>query len=178
MRGYGILPDSGHLGIPLVPGRAGGLKYLDAHHPAQGHGPLLPRRGAGVPALHLHAELTEAEGREDAAADRTSSSTGGIPRALLRRRVHPDHELFESLSFSAFAIVCVFLAFELRYHLGARRVRGAAGLRLQRFPPPSSGGVRALAPRSTRTGSPSTSSFFSSATPSSPWRSARRSCTC
>lgn len=34
----------------------------------------------------------------------------------------PITSLFESLSFSAFAIVCVFLAFELRYHL---RVLGA-----------------------------------------------------
>ncbi|MGZ8430272.1 MAG: c-type cytochrome biogenesis protein CcsB, partial [Candidatus Deferrimicrobiaceae bacterium] len=34
----------------------------------------------------------------------------------------PVTSLFESLSFSAFAIVCVFLAFELTYHL---RVLGA-----------------------------------------------------
>jgi hypothetical protein len=69
----------------------------------------------------------------------------------------PITSLFESLSFSAFAIVCVFLAFELRYHL---RVLGAfvapLAFAFSIFAAFLPGEVRAWLPRSTRIGSPST----------------------
>ncbi len=59
----------------------------------------------------------------------------------------PITSLFESLSFSAFAIVCVFLAFELRYHL---RVLGAfvapLAFAFNIFAALLPGEVRALAP--------------------------------
>ena len=59
----------------------------------------------------------------------------------------PITSLFESLSFSAFAIVCVFLAFELRYHL---RVLGAfvapLAFAFSIFAAILPGEVRALAP--------------------------------